>query len=507
MWFYEAQRSGRLPPDNRVPWRSDSALNDGSDHKIDLTGGYYDAGDYLKFTLPLAHSITLLAWGGIEWFGGYSKAKQIEYLRNTIRWGTDYLIKAHPEPNVLYVQVGDGDIDNNYWGPDTNIPDKRPSYSITSDAPGTDIAAQTSAAFASASYLFRHLFNDSNYADTLQSHAEALFSFADTAMPQQLYTEAVSASQEYYTSSGYKIPLVYAALWLYRASGNPSYRDKASAYFDQFKLYKYQPINIMDWSDPAGAIYVLGTQVDPDNTKYKDSAIYYLDAIIHGNDVCGFTKGGLLWCEHESESNALVPAMDTAFLALIYSSLDTSKSSDYMQFATSQIDYVLGNNYMRTPYVCGIHMNSPRNPHHAGASGGTDISKVDTSPPEEEHVLYGAVVGGPDHDDKFYDQRSDWAQTEVALDYNAPFQGLVAHQLSLDNVNDPPYASISDPRPFVTRPKGPLEKWIVAVIIVVIVFVVAGGLYICWWKRDAIIRRCCGGHNNNFESHQKDSLH
>lgn len=103
------------------------------------------------------------------------------------------------------------------------------------------------------------------------------------------------------------------------------------------------------------------------------------------------------------------------------------------------------------------------------------------------------MVGGPDHDDKFYDQRSDWAQTEVALDYNAPFQGLVAHQLSLDNVNDPPYASITDPRPFVTRPKGPLEKWIVAVIIVIIVFVVAGGLYICWWKRHAIIRRCCGG--------------
>lgn len=190
------------------------------------------------------------------------------------------------------------------------------------------------------------MLNDSNYADTLQSHAEALFSFADTAMPQQLYTEAVSASREYYTSSGYQNPLVYAALWLYRATGNASYRDKASSYFDQFKLYKHQPINVMDWSDPAGAVYVLGAQVDPDNTKYKDSAVYYLDGIIHGNDVCGFTKGGLLWCEHESESNALVPAMDTAFLALIYSSLDTSKSGDYIQFATSQIDYVLGNNYM-----------------------------------------------------------------------------------------------------------------------------------------------------------------
>lgn len=27
--FLEAQRSGKLPPNNRVPWRGDSALNDG----------------------------------------------------------------------------------------------------------------------------------------------------------------------------------------------------------------------------------------------------------------------------------------------------------------------------------------------------------------------------------------------------------------------------------------------------------------------------------------------
>ena len=36
--FYEAQRSGPLPADNRVPWRGDSALNDA------VVGGYYDGG-------------------------------------------------------------------------------------------------------------------------------------------------------------------------------------------------------------------------------------------------------------------------------------------------------------------------------------------------------------------------------------------------------------------------------------------------------------------------------
>lgn len=40
--FYEAQRSGKLPEDNRIPWRSDSALDDKGINGEDLSGGYYD---------------------------------------------------------------------------------------------------------------------------------------------------------------------------------------------------------------------------------------------------------------------------------------------------------------------------------------------------------------------------------------------------------------------------------------------------------------------------------
>ena len=40
--FYEAQRSGKLPSDQKVTWRKDSALNDKGQKGEDLTGGYYD---------------------------------------------------------------------------------------------------------------------------------------------------------------------------------------------------------------------------------------------------------------------------------------------------------------------------------------------------------------------------------------------------------------------------------------------------------------------------------
>lgn len=43
--FYEAQRSGLLPPTNRIPWRRDSFLTDQGDDGEDLSGGYFD-GDF-----------------------------------------------------------------------------------------------------------------------------------------------------------------------------------------------------------------------------------------------------------------------------------------------------------------------------------------------------------------------------------------------------------------------------------------------------------------------------
>lgn len=72
--------------------------------------------NYLKFTVPLSYTLTMLSWGGIEWIESYKRANLMTDLRDAIKWGTDWIIKAHPEPNVLFVQVGDGKVDNMYWG-------------------------------------------------------------------------------------------------------------------------------------------------------------------------------------------------------------------------------------------------------------------------------------------------------------------------------------------------------------------------------------------------------
>jgi hypothetical protein len=64
--FYEAQRSGILPETNRIPWRHDSFLLDLGPMKEKLHGGYFDAGDHMKFTFPMAFSMTILSWGVLQ---------------------------------------------------------------------------------------------------------------------------------------------------------------------------------------------------------------------------------------------------------------------------------------------------------------------------------------------------------------------------------------------------------------------------------------------------------
>ena len=48
------------------------------------------------------------------------------------------------------------------------------------------------------------------------------------------------------------------------------------------------------------------------------------------------------------------------------------------------------------------------------------------SPDPNYHVLTGALVGGPDENDNYVDDRGDYVHNEVAIDYNAGFQSAVA---------------------------------------------------------------------------------
>ncbi|KAJ4467541.1 9 glycosyl hydrolase [Lentinula aciculospora] len=503
LYFYEAQRSGKLPSNNRVSWRNDSATSDGSDAGLDLTGGYYDAGDYIKVSFPLSFTLNSICWGGIDFGMGYDLSNQTSYLDSMLRWGLDWLIKMHPNNDTLYVEVADSNIDNAYWGGDQNIPGPRPSFQINDTFPGTDAAAGASAAFASCSYLYYGgtlspttigkssvnstapaSLKNTTYADTLLTHAVELYGLAVNASGgMALYQNSVPEVQDSYSSSGYGDELVMAGLWLslaVNASQNANstlnitsltpqqYYTLAESYYNQFSLAGQN--SVFNWDDKTVGTYILFAQmaslgfVGASNfSQWQKEAERYLDVVVNPSSDKGdasLTKGGLLYYSGDSNDASLNPALNAAMLLTRYAASGLCSNSDkkaiYLSFAQSQLDYTLGKNPMFVPYIVGLHPNSPLNPHSAMSSGGDDITQIDTSPPLSQgntYVLYGAVVGGPDRFDRFFDIRSDWVENEVALDYNAPMLTLTAMHIVTDDI-DPYFTQVGVGANENVKPKG-----------------------------------------------------
>jgi hypothetical protein len=419
--FYEAQQSGRLPDWNRVSWRGDSALTDGADVGLDLTGGWYDAGDHVKFGFPMAFSATMLAWGAVEYRAAYAASGQLPHLLNNLRFVNDYFIKAHPAPNVLYGQVGRGDDDHRWWGPAEVLPMARPAYKIDSSCGGSDLAAETAAAMAASSMVFRP--TDPAYADRLLTHARQLYTFADTV--RRPYHECITDATNFYRSwSGYQDELVWGAIWLHRATGEASYLAKAESEYDRLgtepqsttRMYRWT----VAWDNKQFGAYVLLANLTG-KQKYVDDANRWLDwwtVGVNGEKV-RTSPGGMAVLD---TWGALRYAANTAFAALVYSDrlTDATRKARYHDFAVRQINYALGDNPRNSSYVIGFGANYPRYPHHRTAHGSWwDSQQV---PEETRHVLYGALVGGPSApDDRYTDSRGDYVMNEVATDYNAGF--------------------------------------------------------------------------------------
>lgn len=137
--------------------------------QVDLVGGYHDAGDNVKFGLPMAFTITMMSWSLIEYGKQMAAGGELNNALDAIKWGTDYLIKAHAEPNVLYGEVGDGNTDHYCWQRPEDLTTSRAAYKIDPSNPGSDLAGETAAAMAAASIVFRR-YNPS-YAKELLEHA------------------------------------------------------------------------------------------------------------------------------------------------------------------------------------------------------------------------------------------------------------------------------------------------------------------------------------------------
>lgn len=434
--FYEAQRSGpHLDAYTwRVPWRQPAALADGGDVGVDLSGGWFDAGDHVKFGLPMAYSATMLAWSIGEFPTAYQRAGELAYARDNLRFVLDYFLQAY-RPNgpgeaddVFYYQVGDGGADHAFWGPPQDMTMPRPAFACTAAAPCSEVTAGTAAALAAGAVVFAGA--DAAYAARLLASAQSLYAFADRYRSSAGYQRANGFYPSY---SGYWDELAWGATWLYLAGGDPAYRDRAVAALAQAQDGTYWAHS---WDNVSVGTTLLLARITG-ATAYRQRLEAHLEHWISG---LPRTPGGLVVLDRWG---ALRYASTTAFIALAYGATtgDALQRDRYQRFALGQLNYILGDNPRASSYVCGVGPNPPRNPHHRGAHDSAAHS-IDT-PLDNRHELTGALVGGPASIDDvdYVDDRHDYVRNEVATDYNAGWTAALAAVVALADGYVPPTAA------------------------------------------------------------------
>ncbi|CAL4978629.1 unnamed protein product [Urochloa decumbens] len=456
--YFEAQRSGRLPGSQRIAWRANSGLLDGKANGVDLVGGYYDAGDNVKFGLPMAFTVTMMSWSVLEYGDQMAAAGELGHAMDAVKWGTDYFIKAHPEPNVLYGEVGDGDSDHDCWQRPEDMTTSRQAYRLDPQHPGSELAAETAAAMAAASLVFRS--SNPGYANQLLQHSKQLFDFADKYRGR--YDSSITVARNYYaSSSGYGDELLWAAAWLYEATGEGHYLDYVANNADALGGTGWS-INEFGWDVKYPGVQVLaamallrgksGVAHADVLRRYKQKADLFACACLgksgSANTNVRRTPGGMMY--HQSWNNVQF-VTSASFLLAAYAdhlaaagqaaqcpSGAAASPAELVAFARSQVDYILGSNPRGTSYMVGYGAAFPRQAHHRGAS----IVSVKVDPSfvscqagysswyhrqgSNPNLLEGAVVGGPDEYDNFADERDNYQQTEATTYNNAPLIGVLA---------------------------------------------------------------------------------
>lgn len=220
-------------------------LDPDGDGCLDLTGGWHDAGDHVKFGLPGSYSASTVGWGYYEFRDAYEETGLDKHVEDELRWINDYFMKAtfldDDDKVVAYCyQVGEGNNDHNYWCPPELQVDgtvvassscgvKRPAYFATTEMPASDQCAGAAASLAVNYLNFKD--TDPEYAAENLKYAKALYDFAVETHTEEweIGTTPTATSLGYdggfYTSSYDYDELAWAAVWLYYCTENYDYID------------------------------------------------------------------------------------------------------------------------------------------------------------------------------------------------------------------------------------------------------------------------------------------
>ncbi len=282
-WADGASHVGDLQDNNCRSW---FAKSDPSSER-DVSGGWYDAGDYNKYT---------------NWTANYVVSFMQAYLEKPDAWGDDYNIpgSGNGMPDILDEAIYGIDHLLRMQNPGGSVlsivgeAGGSPPSSVTAPSyygpPNTSATFNTAGAFAIASRVYRDQ-GLTAYADTLLQRAILAYDWGELYPDSLFYnnsadhgTKGLGAGQQETGDYGRTMAHLEAACFLFRETGDTGYQDYFDAHYRDSKLYLYN-----GWA----SMYETGTQntllyyttIEGATAPVKEDILQvYRDAVVNSSD-------------------------------------------------------------------------------------------------------------------------------------------------------------------------------------------------------------------------------
>ncbi|MEV4314903.1 glycoside hydrolase family 9 protein [Actinocrispum sp. NPDC049592] len=402
------------------------------DYRLDVRGGWYDAGDHGKYVVNGGISVAQLMSefervrthpGGLG--DGRlripERANGVPDILDEARWELDFLLRMQVPAGQPFAGMAHHKVHDNEWTGIPQLPNLDPKLRELHPV-STAATLNLAAAAAQCARVFAPY--DRAFADRCRTAARQAWTAAK-ANPAVYASPSDGNGGGTYDDTNVTDEFYWAAAELYLSTGAPEYRDAVLSSplhtADVFTVdgFSWQSVAALGRLDLATVPSRL-----PDRERVRRSVVTGADTMLaaargQAYEVAYAPSGGqYVWGSNSQVLNNLV-VLATGF--------DLTGKTAYRDAVLSGLDYLLGRNPLNKSYVTGYGERDSHNEHHRFWAHQSDPALP--NPPA------GSLAGGPNSgiqdpvaQDKlkgcaaamcYIDDNGSWSTNEVAINWNS----------------------------------------------------------------------------------------
>jgi len=406
---------------NAILYFSDELNKKGE--KFDMTGGWYDAGDYGKYTTTaaIASAELMMAYeahpdhftsGQLMFPKGVATNAKMPDLLTEVKYELDWVQKMQRKDGSTFHKVAGTQWPSHAISPDADTQDR---YIFNTCSAAT---AMYGAALAMGARVYKSF--DAKYSDQLLTNAKRAWEYLEKT-PKSVYRtdEGHDGGSGPYDDTNDIQERVWLAAELFKTTGDKKYEN----YLKSQSVMTEKP-GFFWWQDTlALAQYTYATTQNADSAfqnQVKNAFLSYADELVSKIKNDGYS---CVLAQSEYEWGSTKNAVTMGDMLLMANEI--SPKAEYVEGALDQIHYMFGRNSLDKSFMTGIGANPPLHPHNRihestgayvpGLLVGGPNFRSGGDPDQTKYLESGKVPPAK----AYLDVLASWSTNEYAIDYTS----------------------------------------------------------------------------------------